>query len=31
LAASVGALPNAGNYLSLFDATVAALVAAAVR
>jgi ABC-type Zn uptake system ZnuABC Zn-binding protein ZnuA len=31
LAASVGALPNAGNYLSLFDANVAALVAAAAR
>jgi len=31
LAASVGALPNAGDYLSLFDANVAALVAAAAR
>jgi ABC-type Zn uptake system ZnuABC Zn-binding protein ZnuA len=29
LAASVGALPNAGDYLSLFDANVAALAAAA--
>jgi ABC-type Zn uptake system ZnuABC Zn-binding protein ZnuA len=31
LAASVGALPNAGDYLSLFDANIAALVAAAAR
>ena len=31
LAASVGALPNAGDYLALFDANVAALVAAAAR
>jgi ABC-type Zn uptake system ZnuABC Zn-binding protein ZnuA len=31
LAASVGALPNAGDYLSLFDANVAALVAASAR
>ena len=31
LAASVGALPNTGDYLALFDANVAALVAAAAR
>jgi ABC-type Zn uptake system ZnuABC Zn-binding protein ZnuA len=31
LAASVGALPDAGDYLSLFDANVAALVAASAR
>jgi zinc/manganese transport system substrate-binding protein/zinc transport system substrate-binding protein len=29
LAASVGALPNAGDYIALFDANVAALSAAA--
>ena len=30
LAASVGALPNTGDYIALFDANVAALTAAAV-
>jgi hypothetical protein len=29
LAASVGALPNTGDYIALFDANVAALTAAA--
>ena len=31
LAASVGALPDAGDYIALFDANVAALTAAAAR